>query len=594
MLEILTVEEKRRAKLVLVMMVIMAMLETLGVASVMPFVAVLSNREIVGNNEYLSALYSELEFNSIDSFILFLGVVILVIFITSLAFKALTMYAITYFSTMRQHAISCRLLNIYMRQPYEYFLGRNTAELGKTILSEVEQVTSNLMLPVMRMIAGVIVSIALIGLLLYIDVIVSIFIALLLGGSYYLTYQLTKSVVKKIGEERLQANSRRFILANEILNGVKELKLLGRIKFYIERFIEPSRKYARHQATNKIVASIPHYAIQAVIFGGMLGVVLFMIKQHGDFNESLPFIALFAFAGYRLIPAFQDIFSNLTMVRFTIPVLNSLHQEINHMENYEYSTENYCNKDMSLRSSLILRNVSYRYPSSRYEALKNISLTINAGQSIGFVGSTGAGKSTIVDVILGLLVPDKGELLLDGEKIDKTSLRDWQNNIGYVPQDVYLADDTIMANIAFGIPYESIDENAVARAAKIAHIHEFINSELPLRYKTVIGEKGIRLSGGQKQRLAIARALYHDPDVVVFDEATSALDNATEKIVMEAIGRLQGSKTTILIAHRLTTLENCNCIFMLEKGNLVDSGDFDTLMSESVSFRKLAASSKGN
>ncbi len=586
---LLSPNERRRAKLVFLLMLIMAFMETIGVASVMPFVSVLANPEILETNRYLASVYELLGFTTSDSFLFFLGVVVFLLFVSSLAFKALTTYAIIRFSSMRLHTIACRLLGAYIRQPtYEYFLGRNTADMGKSILSEVGQVINGVMIPVMRVIAGITVTVALLGFLLYMEPIISLAAALVLGGSYALVYIFTHRMLKQIGEDRLLANQQRYILASEALSGIKELKLLDRAHAYLSRFEDPSERFARHQATTNLISSLPQFAIRAVAFGGIILMILYLLASYGGMKGALPLIALYAFAGYRLMPAFQEIFGNVTRIRFSLPVLETLYSDIVLKEANAYKGKEKSFYSLQLHNSIQLEGVSYRYPAATADALKDITLEISVGSCVGFVGSTGSGKSTIVDLIMGLLSPSSGEVLIDGMVLNADNTRSWQDKIGYVPQSIYLADDTVAANIAFGIPQEKISKQALERAARAAHIHEFITTEMPEGYETVVGERGIRLSGGQRQRLAIARALYYDPDVVVFDEATSALDNATESAVMDAIEDLHGIKTVILIAHRLTTVRICDHIFFLDKGSLIASDTYNGLMKNNAKFQQMA------
>jgi len=578
--------EQRRAKLVFLLMVGMAIFEMLGVASIMPFISLVANPQVIEHNRYLAFVYDSLGFNSPESFLFFLGVMVLVLFISTLSFKALTTYAIHRFSNMRLHSMACRLLWAYLRQPFVFFLNRNTADLSKSILMEVTQVAQGVLVPSMKLLSGTVVSIAILGLLLFIDPLLSIIVATVLGCAYAIIYIFTRSLLGRIGKDRLLANQQRFILATEALSGIKELRLMGRERAYLERFRDPSERFARHQATNKVIGELPILAIQAVAFGGVLLMILYLMGRYKGVEGAMPLIALYAFAGYRLLPAFQDIFRNLTQLRFALPALDLLYDDLSLKEGK--IRKNTRPEPLHLTESIRLESVTYRYPGAESDALSDVSLTTQAGSIIGFVGSTGAGKSTVVDLILGLLEPTHGQILVDGQPLVGNCVAAWQQTLGYVPQSIYLTDDTVAANIAFGIPKQHIDLQAVERAARAAHIDQFIAKELPHGYDTVIGERGIRLSGGERQRLAIARALYHDPDVVVFDEATSALDNATEKSVMEAIKELRGLKTVILIAHRLTTVRECNRIFLLERGKLMGEGSFDELAGNHAGFQKLA------
>ena len=305
-----------------------------------------------------------------------------------------------------------------------------------------------------------------------------------------------------------------------------------------------------------------------------------------DITNVIPIIALYAFAGYRLMPALQKIFISLTSLRVVTPALDSLHNDLKNLKPIILGNNN--GDTLKVNNDICLKNIYYNYPNASRTALKNINLTIPANKTIGLVGATGSGKTTTVDILLGLLEAQKGTLKVDGKIIDNNNRRAWQRSIGYVPQQIFLSDNTVSANIAFGVNIKDIDQEAVQNAAKIANIHNFIMNELPLNYQTTVGERGVRLSGGQRQRIGIARALYHKPKVLVLDEATSALDNLTEKAVMDAVHNSEKSITKILIAHRLTTVENCDKIFLFDKGELKTQGTFEELIKISDDFRESA------
>jgi ABC-type multidrug transport system fused ATPase/permease subunit len=585
--DLLSPSERRRAKLVFVLMLGMALLEAVGVASVMPFVAVLTDAEQVTRTPLLAMLYDRLGFINPHSFLVFLGTVVLALFVASLAFKVLTTYAINRFSNMRLHSIASRLLAAYLRQPYEFFLTRNTADLGKTILSEVRIVTDGVLVAGLRAAAAVAVAATLLLLLLALEPALSVIVFVVLGSAYGFFYLLTRRYLKRIGRARVDANKRRFVLANEALNGIKELRLLGREGAYLERFNGPSRAFAHYQATRKAISDLPFYFVQIIAFGGVIVMVLFLLGRHGGIEGALPVISLYAFAGYRLLPTFQDIFRSVTEITFAMPALDALHADLTYRERRATNDETAPARPLALHSSIRFERVSYRYPETERAAVEDLDFTIVAGACVAFVGSTGAGKSTTMDLLLGLLEPSQGRILIDGLPLEGPRLVAWQRNLGYVPQQVFLTDDTVRANIAFGVPKGEIDQAAVERAARAAHIHDFVVDELELGYETMVGERGIRLSGGQKQRLAIARALYSDSGVIVFDEATSALDNATEAAVMEAIAELRGHKTVILIAHRLSTVRHCDTLFLLQDRRLVAQGTMDELGHTNAEFARL-------
>lgn len=350
---------------------------------------------------------------------------------------------------------------------------------------------------------------------------------------------------------------------------------------------------ARTGVSSALVGEMPSFVMQAVVFGGMLLVVLYLIVTRGGLQEALPVISLYAVAGYRLLPTLQSAYKNLTTLRFNLPALESLHRDVREFEQNSTAGQPMdngtpSNEPIKLANALELCDITFRYGGSDQPALRNLNLIVPACSTIALVGSTGSGKTTAVDVILGLLRPSEGRLLVDSLLITVHNMRAWQRSLGYVPQSIFLCDDSVAANIAFGISPAKVDRSAVERAGRIANLHEFVTNELPQGYETQIGERGVRLSGGQRQRIGIARALYHDPEVIIFDEATSALDNVTEQVVMDAVYQLGSRKTIILIAHRLSTVRTCDRIFVLDHGRIVDAGTYDELLASSKTFRAMA------
>lgn len=571
---LLSSKEKKQAIWLLLMILIMAALDTIGVASIMPFVAVLSKPSLVETNFFLNSFF---EFSNIfgvetkSDFLFLLGVLVFILLITSLSFKALTTYFQLRFVRMREYSICKRLVKGYLHQPYSWFLYRNSADLGKTILSEVATVVTGGILPMIELMSKSLVAIALLSLLIFADPKLALTIGLSLSIIYAFIIKINQSFLSRIGTERMKANKDRFAALSEALGAIKDIKISGLEKIYIQRFSNPAQIYAKHQASSKIVSHLPKYALEAVAFGGMLLVILYLMSKSGTFGEALPIITLYALAGYRLLPAIQSIYVSITQLRFIKPAVISLSNDLKEVDSIKLSGIGH---SIKLKNQISIKDAFYEYPKSSRTALKNINLTIPAKSNVGLVGPTGSGKSTLVDIILGLLELEKGRLEIDGKVINKNNLREWQSTIGYVPQHIYLADDTISSNIAFGIDKSKIDHKAVEQASKIANLHEFVLNELPDKYSTIVGERGTRLSGGQRQRIGIARALYNKPSLLVMDEATSALDNKTEKAVMDAISNLDKDITIILIAHRLNTVKDCDIIFELDKGKVVSQGTF--------------------
>ena len=570
----------------MVMILIMALFDMLGVASILPFITVLSNPEIVDTNKMLNTAYNASSIFGVDTkqqFLFVSGIFVFCFLIISLSFKAFTNYAKARFTSMREYSIGKRLIEGYLDQPYSWFLNRHSADLGKTILSEVNSVVGKGLGSMMNLFMQRAITLALLLLLILVDFKLHLIVGFTLGLAYAIIYKFSQFYITRIGQQRFEANQTRFTAVSEAFGAAKEIKVGGLEKIYIKRFSDPAKVLAQSNASMAVLTLIPRFALEAITFGGMLLVVLYLMMLSGNFTTALPIIALYAFAGYRLMPALQGIYVSVSQLRYISPSLDSMYDDVLKLQPFIL---NKYQDPLLLKKNITLKNINYHYPNVKRTTLKDINLVIPANSTVGFVGATGSGKTTTVDIILGLLEAQKGSLEVDGKVIDKNNRRAWQHSIGYVPQHIFLADDTVTANIAFGINPKDINQEAVEDAAKIANLHEFIINELPSKYKTTVGERGIRLSGGQRQRIGIARALYHKPQVLILDEATSALDNLTEKVVMEAVNNIGKNITIIIIAHRLSTVKECDIIFQLENGILKDQGTFDKLIEINDKFRE--------
>ena len=579
-LYLLTAQERSKASLLLAMMTIMALIDMIGVASILPFTAVLVNPSLIETNSILNFMFqTSLTFGieNYHQFLFLLGVLVFVLLVISLTFKALTTYAQVRFVEMREFTISKRLIESYLHQPYEWFLNNHSADLGKNILSEVQQLINYALRPLTELLSKGIVAIALMLLLIIVNPILALIIGLSLGGVYIIIFYLLRGYLDKIGKKRLENNKLRFTAVTEAFGAIKEVKFRGLENLYIENFSKVSQIFAKTQASSQTIGQLPRFILEAIAFGGILIIILYLMMSEGSFNNALPFLTLYIFAGYRLMPAFQQIYGSFTQLTFISPSLEKLKNDLKVLNRHNHSIDQ---SNLSFNQSLILKDIDYNYPNSSRKVLKNINLTIPVRSSVGFVGTTGSGKTTLVDIILGLLEAQNGILEVDGQIITKKNLSAWQSIIGYVPQNIYLSDDSISSNIAFGIQKQDIDFLAVKKAAKIASIHKFIENELNEKYNTNIGERGVRLSGGQRQRIGIARALYHNPKILILDEATSALDIQTEKDIMDSINTLGQNITTILIAHRLNTVKNCDFIFKFEKGEIIKKGNYSDILND--------------
>ena len=587
LLYLLTSHERKRMYLLIIMIIVMALLDTIGVASILPFLVVLTDPEIVQKNAILNYMFEisgMFGVDNIQDFIFVLGLLVFILLSSSLSFKALTYYFQMRFVTMREYSISKRLIEGYLHQPYSWFLNRNSATLAKNIISEVSIIRGDGIGAMISLIALSILVFALGLLLIIADPKIAFIMTLTLGFAYGFFYKLSRGLLTKFGQKRLEANNLRFSTVSEAFGAIKDVKIGGLEKIFIKRFGEPAQNFSKYQAILGAIALLPRYAIEIVIFGGMLLFVLYLMKGSTSFIGIVPIIALYAFAGYRLMPALQQIYLSVSNLRSVLPALNTIHNDLKNLKNIS-NLKKGPKETLPLNNNITLNNICYNYPNTSRTALKEINLIIPAKTTVGLVGATGSGKTTTIDIILGLLEAQKGTLEVDGKVIGKNNYRSWQNSIGYVPQQIYLADDTIEGNIAFGVDKKDIIKNDVESASKIANIHDFIINELPEKYLSTVGERGIRLSGGQRQRIGIARALYHKPKILILDEATSSLDNLTENEVMEAINRIGKNITIIMIAHRLSTVKNCDIIFMLEKGIIKAKGTFEELIKSGEIFQ---------
>jgi len=574
-----------------VAIIVMAFSQAVGVASVMPFIGLVMEPEIAFENRWLFWAYDTLGFDSTNRFIIFTGFVMFTIIFFSNALSAAATWLKLRFAWMNNHRLSRRLLEKYLSMPYAYFLNQNSADLRKNVLGEVKHLTTSYLIPLLTIITKGLVAVFMLVMLFWVDIWISLAALFIIGGAYGAIFWRVNRTLKGRGTERMEANKMRFKVVGEAFGGIKEIKVMNREPHFLQAYSKHSLKMARLQAWNAIIGQLPKFAMEAIAFGGIIIFVLIVLLTREDARQVIPLAALFAFAGHRLMPAMQDIFSNFTKMHFNKAVLDRVYADIMAGTNpgaESLPAKKHLPEPLPFSREIRLQDVTYNYPNAGVPVIEDINLAIEYNTSVAFVGPTGAGKTTLVDIILGLLVPREGALLVDGVPIDETNLVNWQRNIGYVPQYIYLSDDTVTRNIAFGVPDKDIDLQAVWWAARIANLDRFITEELPHGYDTYVGERGVRLSGGQRQRIGIARALYLDPAVLVFDEATSALDGTTEDAVLGAMENAAKMKTLLIIAHRLPTVKNCDQVYLLDRGKIVARGRYEELLESNLQFREMA------
>jgi ABC-type multidrug transport system fused ATPase/permease subunit len=586
-LAILTKREKRQFFFVLFSFLIMGFIELLGVGSIGPFISIISNPEVIHTNIYLNKAYNYFNFSNDTSFIIAFGIIVIVVFAVSNICLSLISFIIFFYSGERRHSISMRLFERYLRQPYVFYLNINTAELSKIILTDVNYFVGNVLIHLLNLISCFIVSSSIVILFLIVNPLASVIITLVLGVLYFLIFTLVRKYLGKKGIERSVQNTLKYKYVNESFGGIKDIKILGKEKVFLDSFSGPSQKFARNDAISEVVNEVPKYLIETIAIGGMLSIIMVMVHTGGRIENFLPILTIYAFGAYRMLPLLQKMFKSIASIKYNFPIVENLYNDLKKLpEGISLNDENI--KKMEINNNIKLENIVFSYPNNDKEVIRNQTLTIKANSSIALVGSTGCGKTTFVDIVLGLLYPKSGKLCIDGIEIDDNNRKSYQKNLGYVPQSIYLTDDTIRNNIAFGISSEKIDDNQIIQAAKLANIHSFILEELKDGYDTIIGERGIRLSGGQRQRIGIARAVYHNPSVLILDEATSSLDSMTENAIMDAIKNMVHKKTIIMVAHRITTVKNCDVIYIMEKGIIIDKGNYQDLYQNNSTFKKMA------
>jgi ATP-binding cassette, subfamily B, bacterial PglK len=580
---------QKKAQYLLAMTVVMAILEIVGIFSIMPFIAVLTNPTLIETNSLLNYAFKFLNnFGLVENepdFIIFLGIIFFLLLITSLSLKAITIYFQSWFAMMSEYYISKRLAEVYFNQPYNWFLNRNSADLGRNILSEVSLIVNQAVRSMINLLTGVIVIILTSLLLFLVDPKLAILVYSLFGMIYFIIYKYNQSFLRRIGNERFKNNEKRFSVISDSFKSIKVIKVKNLEKIFLEKFSKPAKVFAENQISADAVSQLPRFAVEGFIFGGGMLLIIYLISIKGNFINAIPYIAVFAFAGYRLMPAIQQVYVSVTLLKYSKPAVDSIYVEFQNSNNSNFEKKR---TFLKFNKEIKLNNINYKYPNSSKKLLKNINISIPAKSTFGLVGVNGSGKTTLVDIILGLLEPQKGTLQVDGKIIEKENLSSWQKIVGYVPQQIFLSDDTIQSNIAFGVDTNVIDYEKIEKAAKIAKLHDFVINELPNQYQTIIGEGGQKLSGGQRQRIGIARALYHDPQVLILDESTNALDNLTEQKVNESLNSLKKHLTVILITHRLNDLKNFDKICLLENGEIKAQGNFQELLVNSESFKNLA------
>lgn len=575
-----------------VLVVLMGFAEIIGVASIIPFMALVGDLTLLQQDTIIAQVYQSSGISSEPKFVFVLGVGVLVMFFIAAMISMFTSWRLSMFATKVGTEIADRLYSHYLKQGWLFHASGSSAQLTKKIANETTRITDQVLLPLMHMNSRIALALFMCIAIFAYDPKVAITGLAIFGFAYFILYKIFRKRLQKNGTAISNVLEQRFRLMNEGFGGIKDVLLLGRDDDFIKRFNQTGRTLSYSQGTNTALAQVPRYFMELVAFGSMIALVLYLILHHdGNLGMILPILSVYALAGFKLLPAFQQIYASVAQIKGNISAFQSIQQDLKesmqakvNQETNEKPSRNY----LTPKQEITLENITFTYPGKTQYALNQLNMSIPANSVIGIVGPSGSGKSTLIDILLGLIAPQHGQLKIDSETITDQNRRAWQNTIGFVPQSIFLSEGTIAENVAFGIPEKDIDLDQVKKALRLAHLDEFVQS-LEKGIHTKVGERGVQLSGGQRQRIGIARALYHDASVLVFDEATSALDGITEKMIMEAIHDFSGQKTIIMIAHRLKTVQKCDQIFFIDKGQVVDQGTYQELIDKNEHFRNMAA-----
>jgi ABC-type multidrug transport system fused ATPase/permease subunit len=573
---ILNPAQQHGAVILLGLSIVGMLMETLGVGLVIPALAVMTQPDIATHYPRIAPVLVALG-NPSQARLVVIGMLTLV---AVYAIKALFLGALAWWQ-MRfvygvQAELSERLFTNYLRQPYSFHLQRNSAQLIRNAVTETNLLAQTVLVATLSVLAESLVAIGIVALMLVVEPVGTVVVIGVLGGAVWAFHRTSSGWIGRWGAARQEHEGRRIQHLQQGLGGAKDVKLLGREDDFLAEFGRHNAGYARVGGRFGFLTQLPRLWLEFLAVSGLAALVLVMMWHGRSIESLLPALGLFGVGAFRLMPSANRILSGVQNMRYGLPAVDVLYAELRDLPLTEAPERR---RPVPFRDVIRLENVTFGYPAAGRSALTGVTLSVGRGSSVGFIGATGAGKSTLVDTLLGLLTPNGGRVTVDGVDIQHNA-RGWQDQIGYVPQSIFLTDDTLRRNIAFGVPDALIDDESVVRALQAAQLQAMV-ADLPEGLATVVGERGIRLSGGQRQRIGIARALYHDPAVLVLDEATSSLDTETEREVMETVRSLRGDKTLIIVAHRFSTVEQCDRIFRLERGRVVGEGEAPVMLGSS-------------
>lgn len=569
------------------LIVISSVLETLSVLSIGPFLSFISSPDLISSNSfsvYISELFS-LEHE--NGFLIFLGSMILVLMIFSSFIAMTTIWKLSILGGEIGADLSNTMYQYYINQPLTYHLKRNTSELTSKLIVESNRMTHSIVMQFLHLNAKAVLILMMILTILATVPIVAILATIIFASCYVLMFRIASSRLNRNGLAISNESQSRMRTINESFGGIKDVLIHGIQSIFINNYQKATNNYYASWSSTQVLSLLPRYAMELAAYGTIISAVLFLLVTYdNDLSRVLPVIAVFGIASMKLLPAFQQCYFSISTIRANISSFLVVKEELTYIHNANKNPDKektVKQQNITFKEFVEMTDISFLYESSRKKVIKNLSIRFNANESTAIVGSSGSGKSTAINLLAGLLLPSSGKIFIDGEELSESNIRSWQSKIGFVSQNIFLTDASIKENIAFGLPLNDIDEARVNRVLKMAQLDDFVAS-LPEGLSTGVGERGVQLSGGQMQRIGIARALYRNPEILVFDEATSNLDRISEKAIMKTISNLAKSKTIIMIAHRLSTVQNCDNIFLMQNGEVEDSGTYEKLIKTNPTF----------
>jgi ATP-binding cassette, subfamily B, bacterial PglK len=588
---VLRPEHKRKLIQIQFFIFCMALAELLTVFSIVPFMALITDPSALSDNNYIALFLDFFQIQDSPDLLIYIGLAVIAVISIASIISIGTVWLINIYASKIGLEISSILYGNYMNESWAFHSNNHSSRLNNKIMNEAARLTSHVITPILQVNARAVVILFIILGITIVSPVIALTSLTIFSAIYFLIFRFIKNRLNTNGVTLTNEQESRIKLIHDGFGGIKDTLILGRQHYFVERFATASEKVAIAGAINQALTQTPRYFLEFLAFSGLILIVLsFHALNNGNISAALPIISLFAIAAFKILPALQILYSSLSMIQGNISALDSIKLDLEKNSTSSFRINTRSPQKNFFTKNIILEDITFGYSSNQNLALDGINIEIPKNNKIAIVGASGSGKSTLLDIFLCLVQPDFGRIVIDDKELTKENIRDFQNNIGFVPQTPFLSDSSILSNIAFGLPNDQIDMDAVTKAIKLAKLNDFIAS-LPKGINSFVGERGVQISGGQKQRISIARALYNNPSILVFDEATSALDGNTEADVMKEINSLSLQKTIVIVAHRLSTVKLCERIYFLSDGNLVDSGTYQELFSTNKDFREMANNS---